>query len=94
MAEQAQTFKQMTSNTVNISKQIKSIAAANRDNSQSTAVILERIQEVRGVSRENGESAKLIAEMMGDGRETKSPLPRRNSRRGSGPSATETGEGT
>jgi len=55
----------VSGSSVNIAKQIKMIADANLENSQSTSVILQRLQQIREVSRNNGESAKTIERMLG-----------------------------
>jgi methyl-accepting chemotaxis protein len=92
MTEQTLGFRQITGSSANIAKQIKLIASANLDNSQSTRVILERLQEVRDVSRENAESAKNIERVVGKRSETMVSLKRRNGRRKPASAPVEGGE--
>jgi methyl-accepting chemotaxis protein len=78
MEEQTRAFKGITADSANITKQIKLIAAANLENSGSTAVVAEKINEVREVSRANGAESKTIQRILLQARE---PAGRRGGRR-------------
>jgi len=68
MREQTDNLKQITNSSANIGRQIKSIAAANVENSKSTTVILERIRETREIARQNKESISSLESNIGEGR--------------------------
>jgi hypothetical protein len=76
MEEQVRGFRQLSSSSANITKQIKSIATANLDNSQSGKMILGRLEEVRQISLENTAEAGGISATLG---EKGNPSPKRGS---------------
>jgi methyl-accepting chemotaxis protein len=76
MEEQVRGFGQLSSSSANITKQIKSIATANLENSQSGKVILGRLEEVRQISLENTAEAGGVATTLAEtSRDNPSPKP-------------------